>query len=48
MTREIKRWRAVDPYPEPKTSADPRFHTLFQQDFYESVILRDKKIAIEA
>ena len=48
MTREVKRWRSIDPYPEPKNSADPRFHTLFQQDFYESVILRDRKIAIEA
>ena len=28
MTREVKRWRSIDPYPEPKTSTDPRFHTL--------------------
>ena len=48
MTREVKRWRSIDPYPEPKSLADPRFHTLFQQDFYKSVILRDRKIAIEA
>ena len=48
MTREVKRWRSIDSYPEPKTSTDPRFHTLYQQDFYESVILRDRKIAIEA
>ena len=48
MTREVKRWRSIDPYPEPKTSTDPIFHTLYQQDFYESVILRDRKIAIEA
>ena len=47
MTREVKRWRSIDPYPEPKNAVDPRFHTLFQQDFYESVILRDGKIAIE-
>lgn len=47
MTREVKRWRSIDPYPEPKNAVDPRFHTLFQQDFYESVILRDRKIAIE-
>jgi len=40
--------RSIDSYPKPKNSADPRFHTLFQQDFYESVILRDRKIAIEA
>ena len=48
MIREVKRWRSIDTYPEPKNSADPRFHTMFQQDFYESVILRDRKIAIEA
>ena len=48
MTREVKSWRSIDPYPEPKNSADLRFHTLLQQDFYESVILRDRKIAIEA
>ena len=47
MTREVKGWRVIDPYPEPKTSTDPRFHTLYQQDFYESVILRDRKIATE-
>ena len=47
MIREVKRWRAIDPYPEPKTSTDPRFHTLYQQDFYESVILRFRKIAFE-
>ena len=47
MTKEVKRWRAIDPYPEPKTSTDPRFHTLYQHDFYEYVILRDRKIAIE-
>ena len=64
MTREVKRWRSIDPYPEPKNAVDPRFHTLvlleqgvnavdprfhtlFQQDFYELVILRDRKIAIE-
>ena len=28
MTREVKRWRSIDPYLEPKTSTDPRFHTL--------------------
>jgi len=48
MTREVKRWRNIDPYSEPKSSAGPRFHTLFQHDFYESVILKDRKITIEA
>ena len=48
MTREVKRWREIDPYPKPMTSTDPKFHTLYQQDFYEAVILRDRKIAIEA
>ena len=30
MTREVKRWRSIDPYPEAKNAVDPRFHTLFQ------------------
>ena len=47
MTREVKRWRSIDSYPEPNTSTDPGFHTLYLQDFYESVILRDRKIAFE-
>ena len=48
MTREVKRLRKIDPYSEPKTSTDPRFHTQFQQDFYESVILSKGKIIAEA
>ena len=32
MTSEVKRLRKIDPYSEPKTSTDPRFHTQFQQD----------------
>ena len=27
MTREVKRWRKIDPYSLEKTSTDPRFHT---------------------
>ena len=30
MTREVKRLRKIDPYSEPKSSADPKFHTQFQ------------------
>ena len=48
MTREVKRLRKIDPYSEPKSSADPKFHTQFQQDFYESVILKDRRITIDA
>ena len=29
MTREVKRLRKNDPYSEPKTSTDPKFHTQF-------------------
>ena len=48
MTREVKRWRKIDPYPLERTSTDPRFHTKEQRDFYESVIIRDRKIAVDA
>ena len=27
MTREVKRWRKIDPYSLERTSTDPRFHT---------------------
>ena len=36
LVREI---RTKDPRPLPKEATDYRFHTYFQQDFYESVIL---------
>ena len=42
MTREVKRWRKIDPYSLERTSTDSRFHTKEQQDFYESVIIRAK------
>ena len=48
MTREVKRWRKIDPYSLERTSTDPRFHTKEQHDFYESVIIRDRKIAVDA
>lgn len=46
MKIEVKRLRRIDPYIEEKTSTG--FYNQFQQDFYESVILSDRKIAVEA
>jgi hypothetical protein len=46
MKKEVKRLRRIDPYIEEKTSTG--FYNQFQQDFYELVILSDRKIAVEA
>ena len=48
MTREVKRWRKIDPYSLERTSTDPRVHTKEQQHFYEPVIIRDRKIGVDA
>ena len=48
MTREVKRWRKIDPYSLERTSTDPRVHTKEQQHFYEPVIIRDRQIAVDA
>jgi hypothetical protein len=48
MTKEVKRLRRINPYTGNKTSSDFRFYTHIQYDYYESVILSDRKIAVEA
>jgi hypothetical protein len=48
MTKEVKRLRKIDSYIEEKSSIDYRFYSQFQQDFYESVILSDRKVTVEA
>ncbi|RLN03651.1 hypothetical protein C2845_PM13G17720 [Panicum miliaceum] len=44
MTETVKRLRKENPYNEPKIAIDARFWTLFQQDFYTTVILKKSKI----
>jgi hypothetical protein len=47
-TKEVKRLRKIDPRSQPKDALDYMFHTCFQQDFYETVILTRKKHVSEA
>ena len=43
ITGTIKRLRGEDPYSEPRTARDLMFWTLFQQDFYTTVIMKSPR-----
>jgi hypothetical protein len=47
-TKEVKRLRKIDPRLQQKGASDYRFHTQFQQDLYETVIMVRRKIVSEA
>lgn len=38
MTKVVRDLRSVDPKSTPRDAFDFRFHTRFEEDFYESVI----------
>ena len=48
MTETVKRLRGENPYTEARTARDTRFWSIFQQDFYTTVILKKSKITHEA
>ena len=48
MTAAAHLLRRQSPLDVPKDTVDYRFHTRFQQDFYQSVILAKASIASEA
>jgi len=39
MTEVVRKLKLQDPRSQPKSATDYRFHTMFQQDFYETVIM---------
>jgi hypothetical protein len=47
-TKKVKKLRKVDPRSQQKDASDYRFHSHFQQDIYETVIMDKKKIMSEA
>jgi hypothetical protein len=47
-TREVKRLRKIDPRSQQKGASNYRFHTQFQQDLYETVIIVRRRIVSEA
>jgi hypothetical protein len=47
-TKEVKRLRKIDPRSQQKGALDYMFHTQFQQDLYETVIMVRRRIVSEA
>jgi hypothetical protein len=47
-TKEVKRLHKIDPRPPLKRASDYMFHTHFQQDLYETVIMLRRRIVSEA
>jgi hypothetical protein len=47
-TKQVKKLRKVDPRSRQRDPFDYRFHTQFQQDLYETVIMDMRKIMSEA
>jgi hypothetical protein len=46
-TKEVKRLQKIDPRPQQKGATDYQFHTHFQQDLYEIVIMVRRRIVYE-
>jgi hypothetical protein len=46
--KQIKRHRKIDPRSQQRNAFDYRFHTQFQQDLYETVIMERRRIVSEA
>jgi hypothetical protein len=47
-TKIVKKLQKVDPRPQQKDASYYRFHTHFQQDIYETVIIDRRRIMSEA
>jgi hypothetical protein len=48
ITKEVKRLQKIDPRLQQKGASDYMFHTQFQQDLYETVIMVKRRIVSEA
>jgi hypothetical protein len=47
-TKQVKRLRKIDPRSQQRNASDYMFHTQFQQDLYETVIMDRRRIMSEA
>jgi hypothetical protein len=47
-TKQVKRLWMIDPRSQQRNASDYRFHTQFQQDLYETVIMERRRIMSEA
>jgi hypothetical protein len=47
-TKQVKRLRKIDPRSQQRNASDYKFHTQFQQDFYETMIMERRRIVSEA
>jgi hypothetical protein len=47
-TKKVKKLWKVDPRSQPRDASDYRFHTHFQQNIYETMIMDRRKIVSEA
>jgi hypothetical protein len=43
-TKQVKRLRKIDPRSQQRNASDYRFHAQFQQDLYETVIMKMRRI----
>jgi hypothetical protein len=47
-TKQVKRLQKIDPRSQQRNASNYRFHTQFQQDLYETVIMDRRRIVSEA
>jgi hypothetical protein len=47
-TKQVKRLQKIDPGSQQRNASDYKFHTQFQQDLYETVIVERRRIVSEA
>jgi hypothetical protein len=47
-TKQVKRLWKIDPRSQQRNVSNYMFHTQFQQDLYETVIMERRKIVLEA
>jgi hypothetical protein len=45
---QVKRLQKIEPRSQQMNASDYRFHTQFQQDLYETVIMKSRRIVLEA
>jgi hypothetical protein len=46
--KQVKRLRKIDPRSQQRNASEYMFHTQFQQDLYETVIMERRRIVSEA
>jgi hypothetical protein len=47
-TKQVKRLQKIDPRSQQRNASDYRFHTQFQQELYETMIMERRRIVSEA